>query len=367
MTYPAPASLRELSLVQEAARTLFGPAEPACRRFWAHLTLIRVKKAFREQVKRCHPDAQAQASPKDQQLTRDRFVAVKHSYDLLRDFLARRAAPAAPPRPLIIAVAGPTGGAGKSMVAANLGVWLARQGRRSVLADLDPSDPTLPFYLGESHPAWTTGDAFREEIALGALARPNRYGPALLPRLELCLYDAPADRRQRRHFYRALKRLPAEVVMLDLGSGAAPGTLDFFTWADRPLVVTTCDPVAMVRTYAFLKAACGRRDEHRRPRLSEAGPHPEDLMPGGWLPSGLEDFAPLLLLNQVKPGDQVQEVARRLQEMAAGSLGLHLQSVILPYREEIAQNARDLVPAVARHPGGFLARHLACLGRLLGA
>lgn len=351
MPSQAPISLQELRQVCQAACTLFGPQEAACRGFWAGLSLSRVKRVFREQARRCHPDNWPQAPPHRLRETQDHFVAIKRSYDLLRDFLTQHPGPAAAApgvcRPRIIAIGGPKGGVGKSVVAANLGVLLARQGHRVVLADLDPTGPTLPLYLGN---AGSQRPLFREGAFLTGLVSPTRFGPEVWCAAGLDLSDSAAGQSQRCHFYQDLRGLPADYVFCDLGSGAQPGTLDFFLRADRQMVVTTCDPAAYVKAYDFLKAARCRQLEQL---ICPTSP-PKKL-------------APLLLINQAADRDPVRAVARRLQKVAGDLLGVTLQYATLPYREEIAQSVRDLVPAATRNISGLLAQRLAHLARVLAA
>lgn len=318
-----------------AARLLFPAGEVAAPGFWAGLDLAQLKRAFRQQVRRWHPDAPRPLPGWTAAARQARFVAVKQAYDLLRNYLGE-----APPLPgpRIIAVAGAKGGVGASIIAANLGVVLARLGRRVVLADLDPAGPTLPLYLGNL--PLRVGPPERRHYL-----QETRFGPALLTGLEL----QPSGNvgSGRRQFMADLHGLKAEEVLCDLGSPPGPETLDLFLAAPRQLLVTTCEPAAYVRAYAFLKRL--------RIRLSS-----QDLPPVG-LPG---EFRPLVLFNQVTCRDRPREMGRRLKEVAARCLGLKLTVLTLPYREEIAQSARELVPAAYRQ-SDFSCGSLAALGRLL--
>lgn len=325
-----------------AARLLFPAAEVAGPGFWAALDLPRLKQAFRREVRRWHPDT---ASPSPQWPTavrQARFVAVKQAYDLLRDYLGQ-AAPLSEPR--VIAVAGAKGGVGASLMAANLGVLLARRGRRVILADLDPAGPTLPFYLGNVGGHWR-GTAEGVAAAQSGRAQPSRYGPVLVTGMKLPRGGPQGTRR--RHFLAEMHGLEADDVLCDLGSAPGDETLDLFGAAHRQLLVTTCEPAAYVRAYAFLRRL--------RQRLSEP-PHPTA---GGPAPSELRPF---VLFNQVTSQDRAEEMGRRLAEVAARCLGLRVTVLRLPYEEEIAHSARDLVPAASRR-GGAASRQLTALARI---
>ena len=61
-----------------------------------------------------------------------------------------RSSTASPPRgsPRVISIGGGPGGAGKSLLAVNLGVYLAQLGRNVVVADVDPAGAGLHTLLG---------------------------------------------------------------------------------------------------------------------------------------------------------------------------------------------------------------------------
>jgi flagellar biosynthesis protein FlhG len=55
--------------------------------------------------------------------------------------------------PTIVSIALGKGGVGKSVVASNLGLLLARHGKRVVLVDLDIGGANLRILFGQLHPA----------------------------------------------------------------------------------------------------------------------------------------------------------------------------------------------------------------------
>src|SRR5262249_15232167 len=64
---------------------------------------------------------------------------------------------------------------------------------------------------------------------------------------------------QRATLLRAVRRLPADLVIFDLAAGTDRSTIDFFLEADDGFVVTTPEPTAIENAYAFLRAAFYRR------------------------------------------------------------------------------------------------------------
>src|SRR5262249_3605221 len=55
------------------------------------------------------------------------------------------------------------------------------------------------------------------------------------------------------------RNLEADVVLLDIGAGTNYHALDFFLWADVPVVIATPDPTAVLDLYKFVKLAATRR------------------------------------------------------------------------------------------------------------
>ena len=68
--------------------------------------------------------------------------------------------PAWPAGPRIVAIAGGKGGIGKSLVAANVGIFLATLGKRVVLVDASFGAANLHIFAGVSRPARSLGECF---------------------------------------------------------------------------------------------------------------------------------------------------------------------------------------------------------------
>ena len=64
---------------------------------------------------------------------------------------------------------------------------------------------------------------------------------------------------QRGQLMEAIRKLKADVVILDLAAGMNRSTIDFFVQADEHLLVTTPEPTAIENAYGFLRAALHRR------------------------------------------------------------------------------------------------------------
>ena len=154
-----------------------------------------------------------------------------------------------------ILVTGGKGGVGKTTVAANLGVQLARDGRRTLLVDLDLGLANLDIALGLSASA-TLEDAVRGRAELRDCVA---EGPGGVHVLVGCSGDEGLGRlggSERKALLRELSILSQgyEIVVGDSAAGIGPDVMDFARAADRVLVVTTPQVPALTDAYGLIKA-----------------------------------------------------------------------------------------------------------------
>jgi len=141
---------------------------------------------------------------------------------------------------------------------ANLGVALAKAGRRVIVVDADLGGGNLHTLLGIPYPgsiltAFLNGHcATLEEVLL----------PTQIPRLSLIagasdiVGAANPSYSEKDKLIRNLRSLAHErsvdVLILDLGANTTHDTLDFFNLATLGFLVTTPEPTAVENCYGFL-------------------------------------------------------------------------------------------------------------------
>jgi flagellar biosynthesis protein FlhG len=166
----------------------------------------------------------------------------------------------------VIAVGGGRGGVGKSIVAVNLAVYLAQLGRKVLLIDADPAGAELHTALGLGQrvslasskgklgdAAAARGDEAEED---DLTAIPTQVpGLSLVPQLYRAGSTVPVRPGRKARWARELKHLEADYVLLDLGAGTQPATLDLFLTADFGICVSTPEPPSMEASYRFVRAA----------------------------------------------------------------------------------------------------------------
>jgi len=176
----------------------------------------------------------------------------------------------------VVAVGGGRPGVGHSVLSVNLAVYLAQLGRKVVLIDSDGANGSLHAMLGvELTEKVTTVDPLVEEtlepISTGV------PGLALVPQEYTQHSTLPLRPGRKPRWAKGLRLLDADYVILDLGGGTAPASLDLFLSADFGLCPTAPDPPSVEASYRFLKALFQRqlrrhllKDRYRMRQLERA-------------------------------------------------------------------------------------------------
>jgi flagellar biosynthesis protein FlhG len=158
-------------------------------------------------------------------------------------------------RTTIIPIASGKGGVGKSMLAANLAMALAKAGHATVAADLDLGGANLHTLLGLPNKFPGIGDFLKgRDVALQELLVPTSHANLqFLPGDGRTPFMANIPFEQRLTLMKELSRLPTRYLLLDLGAGSSFNTLNLFGLARRAAIVTTFDTPAIMNFLMFLR------------------------------------------------------------------------------------------------------------------
>ena len=291
-------------------------------------------------------------------------------------------------RPEIIAVGGAKGGIGKSIFAANLGVFLSSRGMRTVLVDLDLGAANLHLYLGETFLECNVNDFLARRVpTINEIIVPTKYGPYLIGGDSSQLGAANINFSRKLKLLRSIKAIDADYVIIDLGGDTSYNIVDFFLAADHGFVLTTCDPASFLDAYNFIKVSLYRKlnrlfgpesslnakkDEALERLISEATlstngsmvPDIDQLIKRvseqqPWnlrlIGQALKTFNPNLIVNMVAEDSDATKVINRIQDVSRTKLSIQVGYLAnIPYQAEIKRSAKDLVPVVVRYPKGIL-------------
>jgi len=160
----------------------------------------------------------------------------------------------------IWAIGGGKGGVGKSFIISSLACSLAAKGRKVILLDADFGGANLHTFLGLGKPSVSLSEFFESQISLTKLTVDTG-----IPNLELLagtlrsLAPDSIKHSQKQKFFRHIKNLDADFILIDLGGGTHFNILDTFLLADKMLLVVVPELISIENMYHFLKNALFRK------------------------------------------------------------------------------------------------------------
>ncbi|MBI1950636.1 MAG: P-loop NTPase, partial [Acidobacteria bacterium] len=295
-------------------------------------------------------------------------------------------------RQSIWAFGGGKGGVGRSLLAANLGIQLARAGRRVVLIDLDLQGCNLQTFLGYQRLPRSLSDLVSGKAALLsqlACETPTSHLRIIggLQRGELRDDPVAFVRQVAGQF----STLSADHVLIDCGSGRWPASVAAFAEATIGILVTTPEPAALESTYLFteaylrwcvVRAVTGEKMAAVHARLQETGVDPAGLSFRG-LMTRLQDIDAAsrdaiaavvrrtrleLLLNQVRT-EADEEAAACLASGFRKCFGVNLSTAgIIEHDLSVLQAVQKRRPLSQQYPNAASTKEISrAAARLLSA
>jgi len=275
--------------------------------------------------------------------------------------------------PRIWAVGGGKGGVGKSVVAANLAAAIAGTGRRCAIVDADLGAANLHTLLGVSRPRRTLSQFLSGEVdSLSELMVQTSVRNLWLVSGNQALLEMANPRHSRKEMlFRHIRRLEVDELL-----------------ARRRLVVVTPEPTSVENAEHFLNAAflrslrdTARHSEVRRallriredrggrrvrsPRELVAQVRQIDASAARRLEEAALDFAPILLVNQVRSAEQ-RRVGPELAATCRERLGVPIEFAgSLDVDPGVSEAVARRQPALQLFPGCRFSRHLEALARRL--
>lgn len=269
----------------------------------------------------------------------------------------------------IISIASGKGGVGKSVVAANLALLLAKRGRQVVLADLDIGGADSHILFGLLNPPVTLTDFLDRRVAtLAEVAQPLPVHPNLriIPGTGDTLATANMPYSKKKRLVRHFQDLNTDIIIADIGAGTSYHALDFFLMADHHVAVATPDPTSVLDLYRFIKLAAIRRvlsSFLARDAMTEALSERDfssveevldvagktDEAGRGIAEMALRSFRPALILNRIAGRSRVNvlQLRKLLKEYVGGDLTLLGE---IPDDPAMEQAVRSYLPVTERDP-----------------
>ena len=295
--------------------------------------------------------------------------------------------------PSIIPVAGGKGGIGKSIIAANIAVTIAKQGHDVVAMDLDLGASNLHAIFGirnseknimnfASHSDTTLDEMIlttrypRTRLICGA---PNFAGAA----------DLPAKQKMR--IIHNIETLNCDYVILDLGAGSSFNVTDFYLTGELGVIVLVPEITSLLDAYSFLKTTLYRRlqmewqhepevraliEEFKDPGNARGMKMVEDLLRevskiseefGHQMRLKLRSYGAKVVLNKVRQKSDFQ-VVQTIQQLALKNLSLSVYNAgYVPFDPGVQSSVNKMAPFVHLFPQSAASRRMNDLARALTA
>ena len=241
-----------------------------------------------------------------------------------------------PKQPRTLAITGGKGGVGKTSVALNLSLTLAREGYRVLLLDGDTDLANVSIMLGR-YPERTLANVMAGECSLRDVIMEAEWGLHIIPGasgVEQCV-DMAAEESLR--VLKALSRLEKnyDYVITDTASGLQKTGMHMIAAAELACVVVTPDPASLTDAFSLIKLLI-RRGYRRTPSV---------------------------LVNMAQGASQARSVFQRLDAAAVRHLGLQLHYLGAIWRDETLRqsvmNQRPVALMPASDPSSRQFRTLA--------
>src|SRR6478736_320879 len=191
----------------------------------------------------------------------------------------------------IIAIGSGKGGVGKSLVAANLGIYLAQLGKRVVLIDADLGGANLHTFLGVERPTVTLGDFFDKRVTRieDCVVDTAVKGLGLVSGEGDPLWAANPRPATKNRLINQVREIDVDFLICDLPPGSGFIALDFFLVAHIGVLVVVPEPTSVENTFRFIKSAFLRRLRVVRGLDALTGLHTERAFEGG-IPSPIDVY-----------------------------------------------------------------------------
>ncbi len=155
----------------------------------------------------------------------------------------------------IIPIAGGKGGVGKSVIAVNLALGLAMNGKKTVLVDLDIGGSNIHTLLGEKNVRLGIGNLVAGlSSRVTELIRPTKWeNLSYIPGDALVCGIGELTKSVKAKITAGLLEIEADYIILDLGGGTNFTVLDFFLISNSGLIIMTPQTTSVINAYSFLR------------------------------------------------------------------------------------------------------------------
>ncbi|MET0379747.1 MAG: MinD/ParA family protein [Spongiibacteraceae bacterium] len=166
--------------------------------------------------------------------------------------------------PHVIAIASGKGGVGKTSISVNLGISLAKSGKRVCIFDADTGLANVNILLGLA-PQFTLEHVLFGAKTIEEILLSGPFGMKVIPGANGISECVTLHPRQQMRLTRELARIESDFdyLILDTAAGIADNTLDFASAAHQTVIVITPEPTSLTDAFSLVKLLHRRRQIHQ--------------------------------------------------------------------------------------------------------
>ena len=225
--------------------------------------------------------------------------------------------------PRVIAISSGKGGVGKSSIAVNLAISLAKTGAKVCLLDADTGLANVNILLGVT-PQFSLEHVLYGAKNLDEIMVEGPHGLQLIPGANGISECVSLHSRQQLRLVRELARIEKDFdyLLIDTAAGIADTTLDFVSAAQYTLVVITPEPTSLTDAFSLIKLL-----KRRRKRINYQ-----------------------IVVNMTDGGNQAKQVFHRFSSAVEKYIGIKLNYLGFIQKDESLRAAVTLQHPVALFP-----------------
>lgn len=239
----------------------------------------------------------------------------------------------------VLCIASGKGGTGKTVLAANLGLFLASKGKRVLILDADLGLANTHLLLG-INPRYNLSHVLNEQHSLEEIVEEGPEGIRLISGGSGISQLAALDEYHLFLLIRQVAALEAnhDYILIDTSAGIAPQTMVFLYAAREIVLVTTPDVTAMTDAYAVMKTMIQKNADTRI----------------------------ALVANKTRSQEEADGVHEKLQRISQKFLGRSLQTWgHVPFDKCVSRSIFQKEPVLRSFPRSEASRAIIQVGKRL--